>query len=207
MTSTVAPKPKSPVWARFLLVFVIVLAVLAAMVGAYFVGSMLNAGESRDVQVVRSVQTEEQVILLTVGITDIKEEQDNQDFFGLFDIPLSDRTVFFRYEFDAKFGIDGRNVVITPTGDKTYAITIPPFEVLGNDDPKFSVATEANGLLSWATPEIDELAIAEEVLAKESIAEQLDNFRPLLEDQAVNFYSRIVESIDPEVTLTFEFSE
>lgn len=80
------------------------------------------------------------------------------------------------------------------------------FTFLGYDNTNFSVATEGNGILSWTTPEIDTLEATEELLTDEAVAEHIDGFRPLLEDQAVVFYTRIVSSIEPDATLTFEFT-
>jgi len=205
--TTVKPQSRTPVWAKALLVLLLLVLIGAAAFTGLAIGMSLGASEERDLQVVRSVQGEEQVILLTAGLTDIKEERENQTFFGLFDVPLSDRTTFLRYEFDAKFGIEGKQVEIEPLGDKSYRITIPAFIFLGYDDPKFSVATESNGLLSWTTPAIDTLQATEELLTDEAVAEHIDGFRPLLEEQAVTFYTRIVSSIEPDAELTFEFSE
>lgn len=201
------PPKQSPVWAKVLPTVFVVLLIAGAAAGGTVWGKFLGASEERDVQVVRSVQGEEQVILLTAGLSDIKEERDSQTFFGLFDIPLSDRTAFLRYEFDAKFGIDGKQVEIEPLGDKSYRITIPAFAFLGYDNPGFSVATEANGILSWTTPEIDTLEATEELLTDDAVAEHIDGFRPLLEEQAITFYTRIVSSIEPDAKLEFEFTQ
>lgn len=207
MSSTIPTMKRTPVWAKVLLALLIAALIAAAAFGGLTLGKFLGASEERDVQVVRSVQGEEQVILLTAGLADIKEESDNQTFFGLFDIPLSDRTTFLRWEFDAKFGIEGKEVGIEPLGDKSYRITIPEFLFLGYDDPEFSVATEANGILSWTTPAIDTLQATEELLTDEAVAEHIAGFTPLLEEQAVRFYTRIVSSIEPDATIQFEFAQ
>lgn len=215
MTTTVAPtsanttsrSKRTPTWMKVLLGFFVLVFIAAAGFAGLTVGKLLGASEERDVQVVRSVRGEEQVILMTAGLTDIKEERDNQTFFGLFDIPLSDRTTFLRYEFDAKFGIEGKEVKVEPLGDKAYRITIPDFVFLGYDNADFSVATESNGILSWTTPAIDTLEATEALLSDEAVAEHIAGFRPLLETQAVTFYSRIVSSIEPDASLTFEFAE
>lgn len=204
---SMAPRTKTPWWARLLLAIVVIAVIAGAAFGGVAVGRMLGASEERDVQVVRSVKGEEQVILLTAGLTDIKEERESQTFFGLFDIPLSDRTTFLRYEFDAKFGIEGKQVEVEPLGDKHYRITIPEFIFLGYSNPDFSVATESNGILSWATPAIDTLEASEQLLTDETVATHLDGFRPLLEEQSITFYKRIVSSIEPDATFTFKFTE
>ncbi|HWU29908.1 MAG TPA: hypothetical protein VN041_12580 [Microbacterium sp.] len=205
--TTTTPRRTAPAWAKVLLVVVILALIGAAAFAGLTIGKFLGASEERDVQVVRSVQGEEQVILLTAGLTDIKEKHGKQTFFGLFDVPLSDRTSFLRYEFEAKFGIEGKQVDVEPLGDKAYRITIPEFIFLGYDDPEFSVATESNGILSWTTPAIDTLKATEELLSDKAVAEHIDGFRPLLEEQAITFYTRIVSSIEPDAKLTFEFSE
>lgn len=203
MTATNAGR-KTPVWASILLILLI--AAIAAFAGL-MAGKFFGATEERQVQVLRSVEGEEQVILLTAGVTDIQEKRESQDFFGLFSVPFSERAVFLRYDLDAKFGIEGEVVDIRPTGDSSYTIKIPEFIFLGYDNPEFQVAAEDNGLLSWTTPEIDKLEAIEEVLTDDIVSEHIDGFRPLLEEQAITFYTRIVSSIEPDATLTFEFAE
>lgn len=201
------PRAKTPGWAKFLLVLFVLLLIGAAAFGGIAVGKMLGAGEERSVQVVRSVKGEEQVILVTAGVGGIETESDNQSFFGLFDIPFSDRQVFIQYDLDAKFGIEGKDIKIVETGDKAYTITVPRFIYLGYSDPKFSVATESNGILSWTTPEIDKIAAVEDLLTDDVIASHIEDHRSLLEVQAETFYTRIVKGIEPEATLTFEFTK
>jgi len=215
MTTSVAPpsapihKPekRAPWWAKLLLaVFVLALVVGAGFAGIV-IGRLLGASEERAVQVVRSVKGEEQVILVTAGLSDIKPEKENQQFFGLFDIPFSEREVFIQYDFDAKLGIEGKEVAIEPTAEKAYTITIPQFVFLGYDDPNFSVATESNGILSWVTPEVDKFAAIEEILTEAQIADHVENLQPLLQAQAETFYTRIVTSIEPDAVLAFKFTD
>lgn len=91
------PGAKTPGWAKFLLVLFVLVLIGAASFGGIAIGKMLGADEERSVQVVRSVKGEEQVILVTAGIGDTEPRSDNQSFFGLFDVPFSDREVFFQY--------------------------------------------------------------------------------------------------------------
>lgn len=202
-----SPRSRTPGWAKFLLALFAVILIAAAAFGGVAVGKMLGAGEERSVQVVRSVKGEEQVILVTAGVGGIETKSDSQKFFGLFDIPFSDRQVFIQYDLDAKFGIEGKDIKIAQTADKAYTITIPQFIYLGYSDPKFSVATESNGILSWTTPEIDKIAAVEDLLTDDMIASHIDDYRSLLEVQAETFYTRIVKSIEPDASLTFEFAK
>lgn len=209
-----APKPvkRTPIWAKILLVVVILAVIAGAALASFTVGKMFGATESRDTQVIRSIKGEEQVILVTAGMTDVQEErEDGLDFaigdWDLFTLPGSERSVLVRYEYDAKFGIEGKDVKITQTGDDAYVITIPKFIYLGYANPDLSVADEKNGLLSWATPEIDTTDVFEELLSEQAVEQHIDGFRPVLEEQAKQFYSKIVTAIDPAITLEFQFTE
>lgn len=205
MSTTNVARTRTPLWAKVLLIVLILLLIGAAGLGGVMLGKILGASEERSTQVIRSITREEQIILATAGMTDIKPESDDQDFFGLFDIPFTDRTVLVRYEYDAKFGIEGGDVLIEPIGDDTYRVSIPQFVFLGYDNPDFSIADEKNGILSWATPEIDKNKLIESLLTEQAVAEHLEGLRPVLEEQAKSFYTNIVTAIDPDATLQFTF--
>ena len=209
-TTTPVGKPikKTPLWAKVLLAFFVVLLVAGAALAGLAAGRFLGATETRDTQVIRSITREEQIILVSAGLTDLMEEQrDAFNVFGLFDLPGSERTMLVRYDVDAKFGIEGKDVSITKTGDDAYLISIPAFTYLGYENPELSVAKEENGILSWTTPEIDESEVFERILSDDAKATHIEGFRPVLEAQARTFYSSIITSIDPDITLEFEFAQ
>lgn len=191
---------------RWISALIIIVLVAAAVVGGILIGRTLGASEVRSTQVIRSVSLEQEIILLSAGVADIKESREDRDFFGLFDIPGTERELYVKYEFDAKFGIDGEKVSIEAAGPGAYRIAIPEFEYLGADEPQFAAATENNGLLSWSTPAIDKFEFMESTLTEEAVAEHLEGLRPLLEAQAATFYTNIVTSIEPEAEIEFEFS-
>jgi hypothetical protein len=202
---------RTPVWAKVLLVVFILVLIAGAAVAGLTVGKFLGASESRDTQVVRSITGEEQVILLTAGMTDVEEERADGlklaiGDFQLFTLPGTERSVLVRYEYDAKFGIEGKDVEITRTGDNSFRVIIPEFIYLGYANPDLSVASEENGALSWTTPEIDTSAVFEEILTDQAVDAHIDGFRPALEKQAEAFYTRVVAAIDPTITLEFEFT-
>lgn len=207
------PKPvkKTPIWAKILLVVFVLLLVGGAAIVGLNVGKFIGATESRDVQVIRSITGEEQVILVTAGMTDVQEEREDGLQLGIgdwdfFTLPGSERSVLIRYEYDAKFGVEGKDVEISRTGDDSYLITIPEFVYLGYANPDLSVANEENGILSWTTPEIDTTEVFEELLSEQAVAQHIDGFRLTLEEQAEQFYSKIVHAIDPAITLEFDFA-
>lgn len=114
--------------------------------------------------------------------------------------------MFVKYEFNAQLAIDGSEVKIAPTGEDHYRIVTPSFISLGFDAPRFSTAIESNGFLSWSTPEIDKLKVAEETLGSDTVKDYLATYRPALEAQAKTFYSGIILSINPEAKLESVFS-
>lgn len=204
------PADRTPLWANILLVLVILVAIAAAAVGGIAVGKFFGAQESRDTQVIRSIKGEEQVILLTAGMTDVKEEKADGlklaiGDLQLFTLPGTERSLLVRYEYDAKFGIEGKDVDIQPTGKDSYLVMIPKFIYLGYANPDLSVAGEKNGALSWTTPEIDKSAVFEQILTDQVMNEHIEGFRPVLQQQAETFYTRIVNAIDPSIQLQFEF--
>ncbi|MBD3757971.1 MAG: hypothetical protein IE924_07810 [Microbacterium sp.] len=220
MASTTAPRRKTPVWAKILLVLLVLLLIGTAAFGGLVVGKALGATEERDVQVIRSITREEQVVLLTAGVADLKQESADGlsitipglDLIpGLgtweFDVPGSERQMLIRYDFDAKIGIEGKDVKIERQVDGSYHLAIPEFIYIGSNDPEISVASESNGVLSWITPEIDKFEVAKEVLSEESVAKTIEGARPVLEEQARIFYTNILTAIDPDIDLEFTFAD
>lgn len=204
---TPARKRRAPLWAKVLLVVFVMLLIAAGVYAGFAAGKFAGATETRSTQVTRSVTTEEQVVLLTSGVVGVLEERGaGLEVLGLFELPGSERALFVRYEFDEKLGVEGGDVEVRETGENGYLISIPKFISLGYDEPKVSKATEENGILSWTTPEIDKFKIAEKVLNGQDERSDIEGLRPLLEEQARVFYTRIVTSIAPDATVEFEFA-
>lgn len=200
------PRSRTPGWAKFLLVLFVILAIAAAAVGGLWLGRSFGASEQREIQVIKSVELQEQVVLVRSAIADLKPKADIQDINGIA-IPWTDRSVLLQYEFDTMVGINGEDVTITRAGDNAFRIAIPDFILIGIDEPRYHVVNEANGALSFLTPEIDTLKLTEEVLTDEVKAEHIDGLRPVLEVQAKDFYTNTITAIDPDVTLEFTFAE
>ncbi|GAB3141637.1 hypothetical protein [Marisediminicola antarctica] len=206
MTSNIV-RSKTPVWAKVLLFTFLILVVGGiAAGGGVALGMFFGATQEREVQVIRSIELEEQVVLVRSGVTGLKPESEVSDIKG-FVIPWSDRSLLLRYEFDTMVGIEGSGVSIVPTGETSFLVTIPDFILIGTDDPRFSVVNEKNGVLSFATPEIDELQLAQELLTDDVLDGHIEGLRPVLEEQARTFYTNIVSAIDPGVTLEFKFAQ
>ena len=193
-------------------VSLIVVSVLAGAAIALWVAQAFtnffsaNTDTTRqDTQVINAVTEIEEVALLSLGIQGIVESRANTELFG-FEVPGTGRTSFIKYTYQAKLGIDGSAVTITPTGENSYVVGIPEFIVIGTNDVDFSTAVEVNGVLSWVTAEIDELEIVNEALNPANQQAQIDQQRDLLEEQAEFFYGTIIRNVDPEIELEFEFA-
>ena len=162
--------------------------------------------ESSNTQIVKSVTREEQVVLLSLGIQGIATKNSNATFMGV-QVPGTDRATFLQYSFNAKIGLDGKDVRITQTGDKEYVVAIPRFIFIGHSNEEFKVAAEGNGVLSWATPQIDTVEMINSILNDEAQAQYITSNKELLKDQATAFYTGIIAAVDPTVTVSVEFSE
>lgn len=207
MTRNTILRRKTPVWAKLLLFTFLTLVVvgIAASAGVA-AGMFFGAAQEREVQVIRSIELEEQVVLVRSGITGLKPEREVKDINGIV-VPWSDRSLLLKYEFDTMVGIDGRGVSIVPTGEKSFRVAIPDFILIGTADAEYSVVNENNGVLSFATPEIDTLQLTQELLTDDVLQKHIEGLRPVLEEQARTFYTNIVTAIDPTITLEFEFSQ
>ncbi|MGO1775571.1 MAG: hypothetical protein ACTHYY_09155, partial [Agrococcus casei] len=68
-------------------------------------------------------------------------------------------------------GLEGEPVTIAETGENAYLVTVPEFVFIGHDDAVFETAVEKNGVLSWATPEIDTTDMVNRILSSDAEAE------------------------------------
>lgn len=160
--------------------------------------------EDNSEEIIQAITRSEQVVLLSLQIQGISERTEKSTLFGV-EVPGSDRAVFIQYGFNAKLGMDGTEVHIEQTGDKQFTITIPEFIFIGHDDIELKTASETNGVLSWVTPEIDPVEMANDILSNEQRGQYLDANDTILRDQARAFYDGIIMAVDPEVLLTFTF--
>lgn len=165
-----------------------------------------NESDARNTQIVDSIVRTEQVVLLSLGIQGVSEETGGSKIFGV-NVPGSSRASFVQYTFSAKLGIEGEDVEITRTGETGYRVSIPEFVFIGHDDESFRLVAENNGVLSFVTPEIDSVEMINTILSDDAKDEYVDSHVEVLQDQARVFYSSIISSIDPEITLEFDFRQ
>lgn len=192
------------------------LILIAALVSAVLFGAM-NAptvtwlvaltSQTKDDQVITAVERVEEHVLVQLRAEGITEKRQDGSFLLGVEIPGTSRTTFLRYGFDAKLGIQGDAVEVTPQGDRSYLISVPQFVFIGYDDFSSEVAVENNGVLSWTTPEIDELALSNSILTADAEQQYVDDNVDVLREQADAVLTRIIRSVDPDATIEFEFAQ
>lgn len=161
---------------------------------------------SRNTQIIQAMERKEQVVLLSLGIQGIAEKTGNTRFFGV-NIPGSERALFLQYTFNAKLGLEGKDVRIEQTGENDYLLTIPQFKFIGHDKESFRLIAENNGILSWITPEIDPVDMINNILSDEAQEQYVASNQEILQDQARAFYTSIIMSVDPAATVTLDFRQ
>ena len=203
--------------ARFRLWPVLLIIVLVvAGTGAAFASGALNAlalssmftssSHERDSQVIQSVTRVQEVALLSLHIEGLSKHESNGEIFGVA-VPASEKTTLIQYKFDAKLGIDGSQVTIEPTGPQSFRVTIPQFIGIGFDEPVFADPLEMSNALSWlATPAVQTRMI-NNILSDENKQKYISQNETALKEQAKVFYSRLIASVDPEITVDFAFAE
>ena len=165
--------------------------------------------QSKDSQVITSVTGVNEHVFVRLRAEGIKEKQQDGNFLLGVEIPGTSRTTFLRYSFDAKLGVEGDAVVVSPVdgAENTYVVAVPAFIFIGYDDWASEVAAEQNGILSWTTPEIDELALSNSILTDAAQQQYVDDNVELLREQAETVLSGLILSVDPDATITFEFAQ
>lgn len=159
---------------------------------------------STDSQIITAITEQEQIVLMSTSVQGIWTERVDGTIWGR-KIPGSSRLQLLQYSYRAKLGIEGEDVLIARSGTDRYTIHIPEFIFIGHSDEKFETVMEKNGVLSFATADIDAAETITKILDAKTKADEINANRVLLEDQATAFYTGIVTAIDPNVDLEFKF--
>lgn len=164
-----------------------------------------SSSNERDSQVVQAVTRVQEVALLSLHIEGVARNESNGEIFGVA-VPESDKTTLMQYKFDAKLGVDGSQVKVEPTGPESFRVTIPEFIGIGFDDPEFEDPLENSGALSWLAPPAVQTHMINSILSDENKQKYITQNEAALKEQAKVFYSGIIASVDPEITIDFEFA-
>ncbi len=199
---------------KFLMKVVAAVVGVLVIAGAAIWGSSAILGtpifgasaETTNTQVVKAIERKEEIALLSVSIQGIAETNGQSQIFG-FTVPGTTRTRFLQYNFDAKLGVNGEDVVLTETGENAFTVEVPEFIFIGHSNVSFQTAVDQNGVLSWVTPEVDTAAVATEILSDDSQQELVVKNVDLLKDQTTNYYTSLIQGIVPDAEVTVEFGD
>jgi hypothetical protein len=161
--------------------------------------------ERKDSQVITAVERTQEVSLLSLAVQGLTSETRDREIFGQ-SVPGSGETVYIEYAFRAKLGLDGEQVDVRRSGSSAYVVSVPDFLVIGYDEPTFEMAVEDNGVLSWVTPDVDQLDMVNDVFDDDAQREYLDDQQSALEEQTKVFYDSLITGIDPDARITYEFA-
>lgn len=193
----------------FAALLVVVVVALLAFAGLKAMPSLMASGsesEGRDSRIIESISRKEQVVLLSLGIQGISEKSGKSTFLRI-DVPGSKRASFLQYSFNAKLGVEGRDVRILQTGDKKFLISVPEFIFIGHENEDFRLVAENKGVLSFITPDNDPVEMINNILSEDAQAEYIQANERVLVEQIMIFYSSIITAIDPEVQVRYDFSQ
>lgn len=186
--------------------------VIGAVLGAaalWGVGRLSGTGpwsEHLDQQVVRSVNFDQKVTVMTLGIQGMREVDAGREILGV-TIPGTAQTSYLVYSYDAALGFDGSKADIEQTADHAYTISVPAFEFLGHSNEDFKPAIIDGGALSFLTPDESEADAISEILNADMEQENINDSLDALKQQTETFYTNIIHAIDPDAVLTFEFAD
>lgn len=160
-------------------------------------------------QVVEAVERIEEVALLSLNVRDLVDESDSVSLglpWGEWVVPGTERSLLVEYSYASKLGVDGSRVQLEASDEHDYLIRVPEFIFIGQSNVDIKVLVDSNGIISFATPAIDKLAMAETVLGDDNKRKIIQQHDSDLRLQAQEFYTGLVLSIDPEANLEFQFA-
>lgn len=158
----------------------------------------------KDSLTVKSLSKEKQIVLVNLGLSEILNEEKSSQLFGK-NIVGTSRKKFIQASFDAKLGLNGKDVDITKDGKNSYLITVPKFIFIGYSNPNFKLLDEHNGVFSSFTSDINESDMINKVLNGKSKKKYLTKYDDLLRQSTKEFYRGIVQNTNPEAKLSFKF--
>lgn len=168
--------------------------------------------QTHDTKAVESFEFKEDITLISLGVTGILEEEKSAELFGGWKVPGTEKNVLILYRYQANLGIDGTKVDIEKTGDHSFTVEVPAFELKGlsfteqDGEGPFKKINTADGLLSFVTADIDESAMHSRIVTDDG-AELINENTDHLRSQAESFFTGIITAVDPDASIDFEFAD
>lgn len=187
----------------------LIAAFSSGVLNALALSSLVGGNTVREsTEVVTFVVPEQQVVLASAHIEGLERESTDGSILGI-PVPASARTTYIAYKFDAKLGIEGSDVSITPvSGEETsYRVSIPSFIFIGNSKPEFDDPIESNEVLGWLAQEANQTDMTNRILSERNTAEYVKSSQEMLVAQAKVFYTSIIRSVAPDAEIEFVFAD
>jgi hypothetical protein len=162
--------------------------------------------ETNETQTITYLEKNKEIALVTLGVTDILDQTTSKKLFGK-KVAFSDKKTFMKATFEAKLGIDGKDVKVTEIGEKEFEINIPKFVFIGYSNPKFEHIADNNGVLSFLTEDIDQAELINKMLDEKGQEKYISQYTSLLKESAEEFYNNLIPSFDKGVKLSFKYEE
>lgn len=189
----------------------LLLAILIVGVFSFAYNKGLSETKSQLTTTINNVEKVNEHVFLNAGITlvnTVEKENETLKRFNI-SIPFSEKKAIIIQNYIAKFGIKDP-VKISETGEKTYQVRVPKFQVIGvEQDPvkPYQLYHTSEGLLSFGTEDIDTGEEVAKNLANEKQIEHLNKNINLIKESCEEYYTSLFQAIDPEIQLTFFYSE
>lgn len=187
------------------------LIVLGALL-ALFIASRFSGDTEKTTNTTNTITRLEQVqehIFLNVGINTIETIEHENEFLKKLNLnfPITQKRALVIVNYMAKFGFN-KPVTITELSENTYRITVPAFVSLGvelDETNPYQLYSMDEGLLSFATEDIDTAEYVSERLSNAEQQTYLAQYQQELKESCERYFASIFEAIDPAITLEFQY--
>lgn len=190
-----------------IVIVVFVVAIIFIPVFIFFRPSNTTSQSSTMVNYIEKVNEQ---VFLNVGIQDVESQVNNITIpWTKIGIPLTEKKAIIILNYDAKLGIK-KPVKIISTGEKSYRITIPKYEVIGislDDESPYSLYDSRGELLSYSTEDVDTGEIATENLTDAKQQKYLTKYKTEMNESAKEYYETLFKSVDSSIELSFVYPD
>lgn len=190
-----------------IVIVVFVVAIIFIPVFIFFRPSNTTSQSSTMVNYIEKVNEQ---VFLNVGIQDVESQVNNITIpWTKIGIPLTEKKAIIILNYDAKLGIK-KPVKIISTGEKSYRITIPKYEVIGislDDESPYSLYDSRGELLSYSTEDVDTGEIATKNLTDAKQQKYLTKYKTEMNESAKEYYETLFKSVDSSIELSFVYPD
>ncbi|WP_373808949.1 DUF4230 domain-containing protein [Streptococcus ferus] len=190
------------------------IVVLVILVGIIFYWYGVNQSNNKPAEIsqsysmVKYLEEENETVFLSVGIEKVDTLSNATKVLGI-PIPYSQKKAIIILNYEAKLGIK-KAVSINKTGENTFEIRVPKFEVIGvklDDKHPYKLYDRSGELLSGSTEEIDTGEATASSLTNEEQKEYLKQYSNMMKKTAEDYYKTLFKSVYPKSKLTFTYEK